>query len=77
MAELSEEWLAAKGLPEMGFTLGGLDELDDPAVRCLIAVDADGRVHGLTSWLPAHRDGVAGRLDAGRHAPRARRRAPG
>ena len=39
-AELSEEWLAAKGLPEMGFTLGGLDELDDDAVRCLVAVDA-------------------------------------
>ena len=30
VAELSEEWLAAKGLPEMGFTLGGLDELADP-----------------------------------------------
>ena len=29
VAELSEEWLAAKGLPEMGFTLGGLDELED------------------------------------------------
>jgi lysylphosphatidylglycerol synthetase-like protein (DUF2156 family) len=57
IAELSEEWLAAKGLPEMGFTLGGLDELDDPAVRCLVAVDPGGHVQGLTSWLPAHRDG--------------------
>jgi lysylphosphatidylglycerol synthetase-like protein (DUF2156 family) len=54
---LSEEWLAAKGLPEMGFTLGGLDELTDDAVRCLLAVDRDGRVRGLISWLPAHRDG--------------------
>jgi lysylphosphatidylglycerol synthetase-like protein (DUF2156 family) len=58
VAELSEEWLAAKGLPEMGFTLGGLDELDDPAVRCLVAVDTSGHVQGLTSWLPASRDGV-------------------
>ena len=57
IAELSEEWLAAKGLPEMTFTLGGLDELDDDAVRCLVAIDQHGRVQGLTSWLPAHRDG--------------------
>jgi phosphatidylglycerol lysyltransferase len=76
VAELSEEWLAAKGLPEMGFTLGGLDELDDPDVRCLIALDATGHVRGLTSWLPAHRDGVAvgWTLDVMR---RSRRASPG
>ena len=50
---LSEEWVADKGLPEMGFTLGGLDELDDPLVRCLVAVDGEGRLHGVTSWLPS------------------------
>ncbi len=54
---ISEEWVADKGLPEMGFTLGGLDELADDAVRCLVAVDADRTVHGVTSWLPVHRDG--------------------
>jgi lysylphosphatidylglycerol synthetase-like protein (DUF2156 family) len=54
--ELSEEWVADKGLPEMGFTLGGLEELDDPDVRCLIALDAEGRLHGITSWLPCYRD---------------------
>jgi lysylphosphatidylglycerol synthetase-like protein (DUF2156 family) len=53
---ISEEWVAEKGLPEMGFTLGGLDELADDAVRCLVAVDASGTVHGVTSWLPVHRD---------------------
>ena len=58
IVQLSEEWLAAKGLPEMGFTLGGLDELTDDGVRCLLAVDHNGRLHGLTSWLPAHQDGV-------------------
>jgi lysylphosphatidylglycerol synthetase-like protein (DUF2156 family) len=58
VVQLSEEWLAGKGLPEMGFTLGGLDELADDAVRCLLAVDPTGRVHGLTSWLPARRDGA-------------------
>ncbi|MFI9240513.1 bifunctional lysylphosphatidylglycerol flippase/synthetase MprF [Streptomyces sp. NPDC053079] len=54
---ISEEWVADKGLPEMGFTLGGLEELDDPAVRCLIAVDADRTVHGITSWMPVYAEG--------------------
>lgn len=55
---ISEEWVADKGMPEMGFTLGGLDELDDDEVRLLIAVDADRIVHGVTSWLPVRRDGA-------------------
>jgi phosphatidylglycerol lysyltransferase len=54
---LSGDWADAKALPEMGFTLGGLRELDDPEVRILVAVDASGRVHGVTSWLPVHRSG--------------------
>ncbi|MFR9802666.1 bifunctional lysylphosphatidylglycerol flippase/synthetase MprF [Pseudonocardia sp. RS010] len=54
---ISEDWVAEKGLPEMGFTLGGLDELADPQVRCLLAVDADRTVHGATSWLPVYADG--------------------
>nr|WP_269440202.1 DUF2156 domain-containing protein [Arthrobacter sp. zg-Y769] len=58
---ISEEWVADKDLPEMGFTLGGLEELDDPEVRCLLAVDSDGTVHAVTSWLPVYRNGaVAG-----------------
>jgi lysylphosphatidylglycerol synthetase-like protein (DUF2156 family) len=58
LTRASEAWLADKGLPEMGFTLGGLDELTDPAVRCLVALDAHGAVLGLTSWLPARRQDV-------------------
>ncbi|MET9396384.1 DUF2156 domain-containing protein [Kitasatospora sp. NPDC002965] len=54
---ISEEWVSEKGLPEMGFTLGGLEELDDPAVRLLIAVDHDRTVHGLTSWMPVYENG--------------------
>jgi phosphatidylglycerol lysyltransferase len=54
---ISEEWVADKGLPEMGFTLGGLDELADEEVRVLVAVDADRTVHAATSWMPIHRDG--------------------
>lgn len=68
---LSGDWADAKALPEMGFTLGGLRELDDPEVRVLLAVDASGRVHGVTSWLPVHRDGrLVGRtLDVMRRGP--------
>jgi lysylphosphatidylglycerol synthetase-like protein (DUF2156 family) len=54
---ISEEWVADKGLPEMGFTLGGLDELDDERVRCLIAIDTNHIVHGITSFLPVYLDG--------------------
>jgi lysylphosphatidylglycerol synthetase-like protein (DUF2156 family) len=55
---LSAEWSAAKGLPEMGFTLGGLEEVDDPQVRMLLAVDTEERVLAVTSWLPVRAEGV-------------------
>ncbi|MEZ2122941.1 MULTISPECIES: bifunctional lysylphosphatidylglycerol flippase/synthetase MprF [unclassified Corynebacterium] len=56
--ELSEEWVADKALPEMGFTLGGVNEIAAPDVALMLALDADDRVHGVTSWLPVRRDGV-------------------
>lgn len=70
---ISEHWAADKRLPEMGFTLGGLDELDDPDVQLIVAVDADGRVIAVTSWLPVWRaGGLVGRtLDMMRRAPEA------
>lgn len=49
--------MADKGLPEMGFTLCGLDELNDPNIRCLIAVGPDRTVHGITSWMPVYASG--------------------
>lgn len=52
VTEISEAWVADKALPEMGFTLGGLAELQDPEVRLLLAVDETGHVHGVTSWMP-------------------------
>ena len=55
---ISEEWVADKGMPEMGFTLGGLEEVDDREVRCLVAVDEHRTVHGITSWMPVYEDGV-------------------
>lgn len=58
---MSEAWVADKELPEMEFTLGGFDELADPAVRIMLAVDADGQVEAATSWLPSYgADGVVG-----------------
>ncbi len=56
--EISEQWVAEKGMPEMGFTLGGLDELADDQVRCLVAVDTDNVVHAVTSWMPIYADGT-------------------
>jgi len=56
--EISEAWVAEKDLPEMGFTLGGMDELRDPDVRLMIACDVDDRVIGVTSWLPTWKQGV-------------------
>ena len=54
---ISEQWVGDKGLPEMGFTLGGLEEALDPNVRVGLAVDADATVHGVTSWMPAYAPG--------------------
>ncbi|EMD27815.1 bifunctional lysylphosphatidylglycerol flippase/synthetase MprF [Amycolatopsis azurea] len=51
---ISEEWISDKGMPEMGFTLGGVDEAMDPETRVGLAVDADGVVHGVTSWMPVY-----------------------
>lgn len=57
IAEISEQWVSDKALPEMGFTLGGLEELRDPEVRLMLAIDAAGQVQAVTSWLPSWRDG--------------------
>ncbi|WIE75992.1 DUF2156 domain-containing protein [Curtobacterium sp. MCSS17_007] len=51
-------WAADRRLPEMGFTLGGLRELDDPSVRLMLAVTADGHVDAVTSWLPVYEHGA-------------------
>ena len=54
---ISEQWTGDKGLPEMRFTLGTVDEALDPETRVGIAVDAEGNLHGITSWLPVHEGG--------------------
>ncbi|NMM94368.1 bifunctional lysylphosphatidylglycerol flippase/synthetase MprF [Bifidobacterium oedipodis] len=71
IVDISEQWVGEKALPEMKFTLGGVQELHDPRVRILYAQDADGLVQGVTSWLPTWRDGhiVGWTLDFMRHRP--------
>ena len=73
VAEISELWVVEKKLPELGFTLGGLDELRDPDVLVGIATDATGRVQAVTSWLPTWTGGVV----TGRTLDFMRRRADG
>ena len=57
MIALSEEWVGEKALPEMGFTLGGIEEMEDPDTALLLAVDASGHLHAMTSWLPVFEGG--------------------
>jgi lysylphosphatidylglycerol synthetase-like protein (DUF2156 family) len=70
---ISTDWVQDKGLPEMGFTLGGVDEALDPNVRVGLAVDVESTVHGLTSWMPIYGDGggqpVGWTLDVMRRLP--------
>lgn len=68
---ISESWVADKKLPELGFTLGGLDELKDPSVAVLIAVGDDEVVQAVTSWMPTYRDSelVGWTLDFMRRSP--------
>ncbi len=54
---ISDSWVGDKGLPEMGFTLGTLDEANDPEVRVAIAISPDGDVDGFLSWLPVYGEG--------------------
>jgi lysylphosphatidylglycerol synthetase-like protein (DUF2156 family) len=56
---ISEAWVSEKELPEMGFTLGALEEIKDPDVALMLALDSTGRIAAVTSWLPVYRDGRA------------------
>lgn len=51
---LSEQWIAEKALPEMGFTLGGVDELRDAGTALMLAIGPQGELQAITSWLPVH-----------------------
>ncbi|MGG7466567.1 rhomboid family intramembrane serine protease [Plantibacter sp. YIM 135347] len=57
ITSISEQWIAEKELPEMGFTLGAMEELKDAEVALMLAIGPDGRMQAITSWLPSYRDG--------------------
>jgi phosphatidylglycerol lysyltransferase len=69
--EISEQWVAEKGLPELGFTLGGLDELKDPDVAIMLAIGPDDWIEAVTSWMPCYRNGetIGWTLDFMRRRP--------
>jgi lysylphosphatidylglycerol synthetase-like protein (DUF2156 family) len=69
--EISEQWVSEKGLPEMGFTLGSIEELNSPDVGLMIAFDSAFDILAVTSWLPSFRDGrvIGWTLDFMRRAP--------
>ncbi len=54
---ISEMWVGDKGLPEMRFTLGRLEEAENPHVRVALAVSPHGDVDGFLSWLPVYGEG--------------------
>lgn len=54
---ISDMWVGDKGLPEMGFTLGTLNEARDPEVRLALAISPSGDVDGFLSWLPVYGEG--------------------
>ncbi len=54
---ISEAWVGDKDLPEMRFTLGTLEEAEDPEVRLALAMAPNGDVDGFLSWLPVYGEG--------------------
>lgn len=66
LAAISEAWLAGKGGPELGFTLGrfDLDRLEDQEVYAAVTGEGtpEERVVGFVNWLP-YDDGRAAVLD--------------
>jgi lysylphosphatidylglycerol synthetase-like protein (DUF2156 family) len=54
LVEISAAWLKAKDLPAMGFTLGTVEDVDDPNVVVAVALDRTGQVHGFLDWLPMY-----------------------
>ena len=71
--QLSEQWIAEKGFPELGFTLGGVDELRGPSVKLALAVDENGILQCVLSFMPAYKDNqiVGWTLDFMRRRPEA------
>lgn len=59
---ISEQWTGDKGLPEMRFTLGTVEEALDPETWVGLAIDQEGALHGITSWLPVYSTEQPGKI---------------
>ncbi|PQZ92142.1 hypothetical protein CQ018_11495 [Arthrobacter sp. MYb227] len=57
--DISAQWVGDKSLPQIGFTLGTLDEAADPQVKLALALNNVGEVQGFLSWLPVYAPGGA------------------
>jgi phosphatidylglycerol lysyltransferase len=58
LRQISASWLARQRGPELGFSMGRLQSIDDSAVTVAAARADDGRMVAFASWLPiARRDG--------------------
>jgi phosphatidylglycerol lysyltransferase len=67
---VSAGWMSRGRGPELGFSLGRLESLDDPDVTVATAREAGGRLVAFVSWLPAPLRG-GWTLDMMRRVPRA------
>ncbi|MDQ6657713.1 MAG: DUF2156 domain-containing protein [Actinomycetota bacterium] len=69
--EVSRAWVDGKPLPEMGLTLGTVNDARDGTMRAHLALDAYGVVHGVTTWMPVHAGGrvIGWTLDVMRRRP--------
>ena len=70
---ISEQWVGDKGLPEMGFTLGGVDEALDPAVKVGLAIDTTAASRGDLVAAGVRRGRPGPGMDPRRDAPPRRR----
>jgi phosphatidylglycerol lysyltransferase len=58
IAAIAGDWAARRQIPELQFTVGGIEQLKDGDVKLMLAIDAHGRIEAATSWMPNYRDGV-------------------
>jgi lysylphosphatidylglycerol synthetase-like protein (DUF2156 family) len=63
---ISEQWLSAKGMQELGFTMGRFDPALLAGQRLVVALE-ENRVLGFVSWRPFAGDGLT--IDLMRYAP--------
>jgi len=54
LVSIGQDWVAQQKLPQMNFTLGTIEDIDDPAVNVAVATDGTGNVHAFIDWHPMY-----------------------